>query len=200
MEELQKQQDELDAEVAELNRTIAQDRENLSAMAEELERFEEAQTRREQLTEDIEAAQQRVKLLENTARCLQMARDSFLSRYMKPLQEGLEKYRNRIDVNAVDELASAQMALDMDLSVRISYLGNSREADYLSAGYRNLIAFCSRLALLDVLYQKEQPVLILDDPFTNLDPEKIRQALGLLQEIAGKRQVLYFTCHESRMP
>ena len=47
---------------------------------------------------------------------------------MKPLQEGLEKYRNRIDVNAVDELASAQMALDMDLSVRISYLGNSREA------------------------------------------------------------------------
>ena len=51
-----------------------------------------------------------------------------------------------------------------------------------------------------MLYQKEQPVLILDDPFTNLDPEKIRQALGLLQEIAGKRQVLYFTCHESRMP
>ena len=52
----------------------------------------------------------------------------------------------------------------------------------------------------DVLYQKEQPVLILDDPFTNLDPEKIRQALDLLREIAGKRQVLYFTCHESRMP
>lgn len=200
VEELQRQQDELDVSAAELNRTIAQDRENLSAMAEDLERFEEAQTRKEQLEEDIEAAQHRVKLLENTARCLQMARDSFLSRYMKPLQEGLEKYRNRIDVNAVDELASAQMALDMDLSVRISYLGNSREADYLSAGYRNLIAFCSRLALLDVLYQKEQPVLILDDPFTNLDPEKIRQALGLLQEIAGKRQVLYFTCHESRMP
>lgn len=200
VEELQKQQDELDAEAAELNRTIAQDRENLSAMAEELERFEEAQTRREQLTEDIESAQQRVKLLENTARCLQMARDSFLSRYMKPLQEGLEKYRSRIDRNAADELASAQMTLDMDLSVHISYLGNSREADYLSAGYRNLIAFCSRLALLDVLYQKEQPVLILDDPFTNLDPEKIRQALNLLREIAGKRQVLYFTCHESRMP
>lgn len=83
-----------------------------------------------------------------------MARDSFLSRYMKPLQEGLEKYRSRIDRNAADELASAQMTLDMDLSVHISYLGNSREADYLSAGYRNLIAFCSRLALLVCFIRK----------------------------------------------
>ena len=184
VEELQKQQDELDAEAAELNRTIARDRRTFPPWRRIWNEFEEAQTRKEQLEEDIEAAQHRVKLLENTARCLQMARDSFLSRYMKPLQEGLEKYRNRIDVNAVDELASAQMALDMDLSVRISYLGNSREAD-ISAGYRNLIAFCSRLALLDVLYQKEQPVLILDDPFTIWTRRKFVRPQGLF---AGDRR------------
>ena len=63
----------------------------------------------------------------------------------------------------------------------------------LSQGQKQLLCI-ARLMLL------KPPVLILDDPFTNLDPEKIRQALGLLQEIAGKRQVLYFTCHESRMP
>ena len=62
------------------------------------------------------------------------------------------------------------------------------------------MGLCARFALVDVLYRKEQPVILLDDPFTNLDEDKIDRALRLLTEIARERQIIYFTCHESRMP
>ena len=40
--------------------------------------------------------------------------------------------------------------------------------------------------------------LILDDPFVNLDEEKIEHGKAFIREIAKEYQVIYFTCHESR--
>ena len=44
--------------------------------------------------------------------------------------------------------------------------------------------------------EEEQPLLILDDPFTNLDPGRQKRAMELLQHISQKRQMVYLTCHE----
>ena len=200
VEELQKEQQKLDEGIAAANQNIAQDRETLASMSEELEKFEEAQARKEQLEEEMEAAKKKVWLLENTYAFLQEARERFLAKYMEPLQRGLEKYLKLIDINRPEELSNAKVTLDMELGVQLIYQGTSRTGDYLSAGYQNLAAFCSRLALLDVLYKKEQPVLIVDDPFTNLDSDKITEAMELLRKIARDRQVIYFTCHQSRNP
>ena len=41
-------------------------------------------------------------------------------------------------------------------------------------------------------------MLILDDPFTNLDDEKTQKARELVREISKDYQVLYFTCSASR--
>ena len=38
--------------------------------------------------------------------------------------------------------------------------------------------------------------MVLDDPFTNLDPSRKKAAEGLLEKAAKDRQILYFTCHE----
>ncbi len=88
--------------------------------------------------------------------------------------------------------------LDMDLNIKLSSGGISRGAEYLSQGYQDIVAMCSRLALVDVLYSDEKPILILDDPFTNLDQGKIDQAMAIVKENAKERQTIYFTCHESR--
>ena len=42
--------------------------------------------------------------------------------------------------------------------------------------------------------------MILDDSFVNLDEPKLDGAIELLRELAKTRQVIYFTCHESRLP
>jgi uncharacterized protein YhaN len=48
------------------------------------------------------------------------------------------------------------------------------------------------------MYREKKPFLILDDPFVNLDEEKIEHGKAFIREIAKEYQVIYFTCHESR--
>jgi uncharacterized protein YhaN len=48
------------------------------------------------------------------------------------------------------------------------------------------------------MYQDEKPMLIMDDPFVNLDDRKIEAAKKLLNYISENYQVLYFTCSEAR--
>lgn len=67
--------------------------------------------------------------------------------------------------------------------------------EYQSAGQQDLFHFAERLAILDVLYKEEQPPLILDDPFVNLDTAKQQRAVDILKQLSEKRQVIYFTCH-----
>ena len=44
----------------------------------------------------------------------------------------------------------------------------------------------------------EKPFLVLDDPFVNLDEEKMAHGNELFGKISGEYQILYFTCHASR--
>ena len=44
----------------------------------------------------------------------------------------------------------------------------------------------------------EAPLLIMDDPFTNLDGERLAGAKKVLSMLSEKYQILYLTCHESR--
>ena len=58
--------------------------------------------------------------------------------------------------------------------------------------------FFARLALVDSMFNQEDVFLVLDDPFVDMDQEKIAIAGKILEEISSKRQILYFTCHISR--
>ena len=48
------------------------------------------------------------------------------------------------------------------------------------------------------IYPGEKPFLILDDPFVNLDDEKLARGRRLLAVLSQDYQVIYFTCHGSR--
>ena len=77
--------------------------------------------------------------------------------------------------------------------------GALRGSEYFSAGNRDFIGICIRLALIEALFEKEKPFLILDDPFVNLDDARISNAKLLLTEIAKEYQVIYLVCHSSRI-
>ncbi len=91
-----------------------------------------------------------------------------------------------------------QNVIDTELKVCLDENGKLRESQYLSDGYKDLVNFCSRMALVDALFKEEKPPVILDDPFVNLDDEKINHALALLKQMAKEKQILYFACHKSR--
>ena len=71
----------------------------------------------------------------------------------------------------------------------------SLEADLLSKGMKGSLALAVRLAYAEVYLADMDGFLMLDDPFTELDPERRRFAASLLKEMAGDKQVVLFTCH-----
>ena len=90
------------------------------------------------------------------------------------------------------------LLIDTNLKVPLDCYGKLRDSASFSEGYKDMVNFCSRMALVDALFKDVAPPIILDDPFVNLDGEKLRNALELVKEISRKNQVIYFTCHESR--
>lgn len=88
--------------------------------------------------------------------------------------------------------------LDANLEIRFRQEGRERGIACLSEGYRDLLFLCRRFAVIDSMYRAEKPFLILDDPFVNLDDDKMNGAMDFLQQCAGRYQILYLTCSESR--
>ena len=91
-------------------------------------------------------------------------------------------------------------AYRIDANTRITVLekGRQRSSDTLSAGYRDLLGVCMRLAMADAMYTGEKPTLIMDDPFVNLDDRKIKGAERLLKEAGEDYQIIYLTCRDER--
>ena len=54
--------------------------------------------------------------------------------------------------------------------------------------------------MIDTMYRGEKPFLIMDDPFVNLDQDRLQAGLKLVKGLSADRQVIYFTCHPSRIP
>lgn len=73
----------------------------------------------------------------------------------------------------------------------------ARETGYFSTGTLDLMYLALRLAVCKLaLPENANSPLILDDTLVNLDEQRTQQALTLLREIAGERQVILFSCKE----
>jgi uncharacterized protein YhaN len=124
---------------------------------------------------------------------LQTAKEQFSARYLGPIESGFGKYYELLTGDN-----SRDWMVDANISVRMKQQGQMRETKWLSAGYQDLLGICMRFALVDAMYPVEKPFLVLDDPFVNLDEEKMEHGTHLLKQISSEYQILYFTCHESR--
>lgn len=149
----------------------------------------ELEEEEERLSGEMEQAVREHALLEKTLKYLKTARDQFSSRYLKELQQGLIHY-----LDILEPQYGSEPAVDVKLKVKVKEAGALRDLEYLSAGCQDMLQIAERLAIVDALYKEEQPILILDDPFVNLDQKKRRRAEELLGQMAGDRQLIYFTC------
>lgn len=160
----------------------------------EEEEIAEAKEKLENLKRQFSEYSEQYELLKKTEEFLTKAKESLTARYIKPLKEQYTKYYEKISGN------SAKMYhIDANTNITVKEQGLQRETMFFSAGYRDLIGLCLRLAFADVMYKEEKPMLILDDPFVNLDEKKVSGGKRLLQEAAKDYQILYLTCSESRI-
>lgn len=132
-------------------------------------------------------------ILKLTSEYLIKAKEQFTARYMAPIANGFQKY-----FGILTENTDRNWQVDANISLKVKEQGQLRDVRTMSAGYQDLIGICMRFALVDAMYSGEKPFLILDDPFVNLDDEKLARGKQMLLTLEREYQVIYFTCHGSR--
>ena len=84
------------------------------------------------------------------------------------------------------------------MGLSVSESGALKKLDLYSSGTQDKINLCMRMALIDAMYKEDRPFVIMDDPFTNLDDERLKGGLEMVLTLAEDRQIIYMTCHDSR--
>lgn len=176
-----------------LHNTLLNIEDKIAELQSILEEREEYESDRERIVEELLLSRERFELLEDTLKYLKKAKDVFSTHYLDNIKRGFEKY-----LKLLCENVSGHAAMDIKFGVKVESYGVKRDLDYFSEGYKDLIGLCARFALVDALFEGEAPFIILDDPFANLDEDKVDKALSLLSKIGEEYQVIYFVCHRSR--
>lgn len=121
---------------------------------------------------------------------LKLAKEKMTAQYNNLILKTFKQYYQTITTENANNFY-----LDKDSNINL----NKQNICLQSLGYKDLIWICLRLALVEAMYKEEIPVLIMDDPFTNLDDDKLKSGRKLLDQIAEKYQIIYFTCSHYRI-
>lgn len=199
--ELQREEQELLVRIA----RAAEEEKDCHDRAEQFETEAEASAELEEvckeLADNLEAKKREHGWITETMKCLKTAKEQFSSRYLQGLTGAFDTYLSLLGEEAFVTGADGHyngIHPDIDLNLQVTAYGEDKELGYFSTGMQDLVGLCMRFALVDALFREEQPFLILDDPFVNLDKKKTERAMGLLKETAKRYQILYLVCHESR--
>ncbi len=148
---------------------------------------------RDTLREKIEKSKDKLETIIATMHYLESAKDNITEEYLYKTKNAFKKY--------ISELSAEQakdFMIDTSFNIMKTDLGGARESDAYSRGTRDIFNLCMRFALIDSLYEKEKPFIILDDPFAHLDDKGIKRGLELLNNLKQSRQIIYITCRNER--
>lgn len=165
--------------------------ENLEKQA---SRLFDYQAELERITEEKSRLEKRLLAITTAKELLIRARSNMAFCYLEPVERGCKQYLSLLSETDTQKLrftAEGQPILDEN--------GSLKPVLQYSAGTKDLIGFCTRLALAEAVFEnKGLPVLVLDDPFVNFDDETTRQAKKLVRNLSKKYQIVYFTCSSER--
>lgn len=172
---------------AELNR-------NANVLRDSQEEINYLENENADLSEQIVALSEKKELLTKTLEFLNAAKDILTSKYASKVTEGFEKY-SKLFFNEGEN----NIRLDQNLEISVIKEGIARYPQSFSQGQQSVMDVCLKFALVNAMFEKEKPFVILDDPFVNLDEKNLDSALRLIKAVANEMQIIYLTCHDSRM-
>ncbi|MCR4908200.1 MAG: AAA family ATPase [Lachnospiraceae bacterium] len=141
--------------------------------------------------EGMKKEEERLRQLEQTVQFLREARAKLSDVYMN-------RMRTYFAAFLMEVTEETGITLENDFSLKKTAAGEVRSIQSLSCGLRDLVQLCARFALVDTLYEKERPPIILDDVMTNLDDRNFERMMRCVKRLSEKGQVIYLTCHSSR--
>lgn len=159
----------------------------------EIDKADEIQSSLIELEELLAKHSESLDIIRKTSLYLKEACDNITSLYLGKTKANFEKYSH--EISGIE----GEYSLSTDFELSKTERGASHSIESYSRGTRDLYALAMRFALIDALYEKEAPFVILDDPFIALDDTRLERAKLLLKSISKNRQIIYFTCSKSRV-
>lgn len=196
---LREKQQRIDSEAHKLEGQLIEMRQRASELAASAEEIPGIRETLERLRRERADAAVRCSAILKAEQFLEEAKSALVTRYRDDVECGFRDYLVILE-DASDGSLGTDISVSGSFDVAIINGGATRDPAAYSAGYRDLIALCLRFALTDALFRHEAPVMVLDDPFVNLDDAKTEAAMRLLTRLAERRQILYFTCSAVRNP
>ncbi len=189
------------ADLNALNRLLNERTEEKSRLGREIETDEAVAEKLDGYQSEKKAAEELLKTYKRKHRLLTAAADLIKTadgrlrdKYVKPVKDEFLRY-----AEIIEKALGEKVVMTKEFELRFERNGELRSEKHLSAGQRKICALCFRLALLKNMYREELPFLILDDPFATLDKAHMEKVGMVLTELSKDMQMLYFTCHESRI-
>ena len=188
-------------DISALNVMLSEKRAEQSRLARDIDDDERTVEQADVYVSELEAAEERLsvykqkyKLLTAAALLLKQAEQNLKDKYVKPIKDEFLRYST-----VIEQALGEKVVMNKNFEIGFERHGKTRSERHLSAGQRSICALCFRLALLKNMYAKQKPFLILDDPFVFLDKAHMKKVQSVLRALSADMQIVYFTCHESRM-
>ena len=195
-----------------VSENVEQDEENLRNQHEqkkaeldtkddEINQNEERIAKRDAINDEINANldlikdyEEKIEIANLAANALLSAQSDMNTKFIDPIKNSFVSYAKKIY-----EKIGTNVSMNYDYEIRYDVKGQLRESKDLSDGERAIMMLALRFAVLDSMYKNHDSLIILDDPFESLDPVKLEKAKEVIKELSNDWQIIYFTCHDSRL-
>ncbi len=165
----------------------------IASKTESYSMLQDLKAEQDQLQAELDQAENKYRCLSSALELLAVAKDDLASAYIVPMKNAFAKYYTMLVGQDIE------FDMDTELSLRIIAQDKGRDVRYFSEGTKDGIMLSMRFALIEALFVGNQPMVLLDDPFINLDDERLERALQFVDTLSQDRQIVYFTCNTSRM-
>ena len=151
----------------------------------------------EELREELESRERKFQRQQETGKALLRIRTKLEEIVAERGNEDpMKKVENAITGHFHDLTCGAYANVRLDGGTPVEVTGKHvLETALLSQGTMGSLALATRLALAELYLENMEGFAILDDPFTDMDPDRRIAAGRCLGEFAKGSQVLFFTCH-----
>lgn len=144
--------------------------------------------------EEKQKAKARADQITKAMRFMESADENLKNKFIMPIQNKYVEYARQINPHLADNIS-----MNYDFEINFDINGKYKNYLQLSLGEKACLGLCLRFAIIDNIYKDDKPIIILDDPFVNLDEDNLQKAKDVLVKLSSNTQVLYLCCHKSRM-
>lgn len=148
-------------------------------------------------------AASRIEEIDERLRELELKRDGY-NLAMEALKKAGENMRSNVvpqlTANASQMLSRVvdgkygELILNADFGMNYTAGSETRSAEHMSKGTHDAAYIALRFALMQVVYKKAMPPVVLDESFAFVDEDRLMRLLACIAE--SECQSLFFTCRE----